>query len=1152
MRRPVLAAALCCAALGCSLASPRRSLAADAPPGVAEAIRTLGDPTSPEDAQDAARLLAAAGADALPAVREALARGSWFANAALVAAVGEMECDAAGPLLAGAAGDRSFAVREAAVRGLGKIGGPDDAPRILDLADARREPVWRVRSAAAEALRRAVLRGVLPRAAGEAALARLLLDSDPDTRRAALRACVPLGAADALPALLELYDDRSATPGDRALALAALRAYRERSELVLPALRRGLVESDDPAAAAAAGAALLDLGGAAELQAEETSRAVVRQLGDVGAPELRMALSRRGPDAIPWLTTQIEAVARRIAQRRVEHAESPLEVLVEALVEVRRDAAADVLRDLCVGPEAEVLPPATRRFALRKVQLLFAERFAADLRRAYDAPGGEGIRRELLLAIEASGGDDIAARLTAALEGDDASGRWAALELLRARPDLPTTPALRALAAAPATGETMRRYALEALVRRDPAGAADVARELLAHDDAAVRRVAAELLATAGRPEDADALAARLAAEDGVSAAARAAANDPDAAITPSSADSTADRRRRARRSLLTALRACDAARARAVLLDELRNEKDPLLRGNIVVLLRGAVRDEDGALLLAALAEESEPDTRGALLATLATLGGSEPVRTYFEKLVADPSQRGGALERLRVEDARVVPHGIEEGLDAPGWSDDERVAVLTVLAREKRVPPPEKLIEIALAPHARELTSEALRLVAATGGERAGPLLAGLLESIPDPERLAVAAEQLGRLRFEPAVPALAALLPRMRPAALAAASRSDPGVEAYRRCAVALGRCGTDEAGRALVAELLDPAVARAVSLYSVPADGPFHPRTAPAVAALRALVAGFAHLEEPRCTRLIHDALAERRAQPGAPVLPEEYLDGVVRYLRDPEAFALPARRRPASALPLAQLVLRTAPRLSPLDVDMQRFLAEEFEAERRYDEAVAAQRAAIALADVEEGWRTPERRLDERGKLTLLEALRDAGSAGRDAALARLAALRTPDPGNGNLAYLDGSGRARLGVRDEAAREALRLAVTVDEGHTRAHLWLGWVTEGIDGPPAALGPYAEALRLDRKSVLDSASEIRRDRNGAVHRWSTYPFWYARALARCGEGEEARSLLREAILRDDRAAGDALAESAFAGWPDLRDVVGAALAAVPDSD
>jgi HEAT repeat protein len=1129
------------------------SIAATVPDDVVQrAIATLIDPPSPEDAQDAARTLARAGEQALLQVDAALEGASWYARAALVGAVAEMESPEANDLLVPAARDRSFAVREAAAVGLGKIGVRESVTLLLELGDPQREPVWRVRAAASTALRRAVLRGLLAPERAEPVLVAQLADADPDARRAALRAVVPLGLPGALPHVLAIFDDPESDTVDRALALAALRLYRDRPDAVLPALRRGLLETDEAEQAAAAGAALLDLGGAAVLADEQVAHAVLRQLGDAGAPALRAALGRLGPDAVPWLAESARALARRIAQRRVEHQGSPLELVVEALLEIRREEAFTFLRDVAVGPEAEVMAPATRRFALRKIQLLFAPRLAAELRTAFDSHAGDGVRRALLLAIEASGGDDLAQRLDAALAHEDGEARWAAVDLLKRRPDLSAGPVLVRLAADGATPARLREHALEALARRDPGAAADVARELAAHGHADVRQAAAELLARAGRESDAELVRERLAAEDGKDSRTPRPEAEENGAVTPSSPHIERNRRRRVRRALLSALQACLGEGSRDELLATLGDEEDAVLRETAARLLRPLARDADDVALLAALDAEENPSARRELLATLATLGGSERVRDRFEAMLASSGRRWDALMLLRSEDSRVRPRGLEKALDAREWNDEEREVALVLLERDGRTPPPERLIALAQEARSKALAVEALRLVAETAGERAGPLLAGLLDATDDPEKIALAVEQIGALRFRPAVPALVDILDAWRSPALRASLSSEPALEVYRRAAVALGRCGTTDAGDALARHLLDPEVARAVVPYSATGNGPFKPAGAPPVRAVRAVVSALSHLPPGELRRLIRERLDALAATGDDARLAEEYVDGIARYLRDPGAYNLPQRRRPTAALPLMEQVLRTAPRLSPLDVEMQRYVAEQLENEKRFDEAVAAHERATALADVEEAWRSPERRLAERGKHELLRALARHAAGDRDAATAVLDAIREPDPTSGALAYYQGYGRAKIGLPDGAAREALRQTVTVDEAHARAHLWLGWVTESLDGASASLGHYAEALRLDRKRVRDAGGRYLTHRRGKVHRWSSYPYWYARALARAGDDALAQDLLHEAIVRDDRMATQALSDPAFERWDELSDLVAWALDAIPDSE
>src|SRR5207237_999053 len=76
------------------------------------AVDVAKDPATPEDADDAVRVLAGIGRAALPHVVRGLAGASWHARAALVAAVAEMDATDATPLLVAACRDPAFAVRE--------------------------------------------------------------------------------------------------------------------------------------------------------------------------------------------------------------------------------------------------------------------------------------------------------------------------------------------------------------------------------------------------------------------------------------------------------------------------------------------------------------------------------------------------------------------------------------------------------------------------------------------------------------------------------------------------------------------------------------------------------------------------------------------------------------------------------------------------------------------------------------------------------------------------------------------------------------------------------------------------------------------------------------------------------------------------------
>jgi HEAT repeat protein len=1121
------------------------------------AVERLRDPPGPEDTQEAARLLAGLGSGALPAVVDGLQGASWYVRAALVSAVSEMDAPAATPLLAAAARDPSFAVRSSAVTGLGKTGARGGSSALLDLADPAVEPVWRVRALVAPALRRAALRGTLPRQRAEDALTRMLGDPDPDVRRAALRATAPLAAPSALPHLLAVYADAGALRDDRAIALSGLRVYRDRPPELMAALRRGLTETDDPARAAEAGAALLDIGGMDVLTDPEVARAVLRQLGDTGAPQLREALARIGKEASAWLAGEALRLARRIARRKVEHHDTPLEALVETLLRVDREAAFGVLRQLVTGPEAEVMDPETRRFALNKVKLLFAPRLRDELRALFDSRAGDGVRKLLLEAIEASGGDDLAERLDAALRHPDGEARRAALALLSRRGDLPAGPALRDLASSQERDPVDRIGALDVLSRRDTDGAAALAVALLDDPRHRVRRKAVELVSGAENPEHYETILRRLAEEDGADEQVppRAPAQ-PKGDTTPSGngGDVPPEQRRRdgMRSLLLEALLNTGAERAREPLLAVLTEDPNPVLRATATRHLRRLVKDEDANLLLARHALEKDTVVQRELLKTLATLGGSERAREHFEALIGEPGRRGDALALLRGRDSQVMPAGLEQALAERKWNEEELETALFLLARAGRAPAPSMLAEIVREATTIDLAEEALSLLGASTDGRGHEMLVTLLSDLDDPAKLAATIDQVGRTRASGGLRPLLQLLDARRGDALAATVSTDPELNVYRRTAVALGRMGGEEIGRALVRHLLDPRIARLGARLSVAHDGPFKPTSSAPARVIRALVCGLAHLDDPTARALLEAELSRRALDGKELELDEGYVDGLARYLRDPGAYNLPHRRRPMTALPLQKLVSRLAPRLSELDREMTWLTSAQLETAGSFAAAIEAQRRHMAISEVENGGRSPEERLAERARERMLVA-RELGKAGEGEAARREAdAIRAADPASAGLAYLHGYALVMLGQAGEESERSLRFSIAANERDVSSHFYLAWTVHTARGIREARTHYAAAHRLDRKRFEDAMGEYLTHRRGKKHPRAVYAYYYARALAQTGDTERAGELLHEAIRQDDRRAGKARRDPVFAAWDDLDALIGDALERIPASD
>lgn len=1121
---------------------------------IADDISTLLG-AAPSAAHDAAvRRLAGIGPAAVSAIATALPSAPWRARAALVSAVAEMDAPAdATPLLAAAASDPAFAVREAAVIGLGKTGDARAAAALTPRARPASEPAWRVRAAAAKALRRAVLRGSCDRAEGGAEIAQLLSDPDEDVRRAALEEAAPLAIPEAIPAILAVFDDLQRPAAERATALTALRAYRTPSDELTAALRRGFLLGASPEEAVRAGRAYLDIRGVAALADDDVGAAILRHLQDDAAREMREALGRLGPPASAWIAAHVHEAASRIAAGRVDPSASPFEPLLDALFQVDESAGLSILRDTLVGPHAEELDRETRLSALRRAQFGHAAALAADLRTLLRSKAGRDVLPDVVRAVAASGGDDVGAILDEALRSPRADVRSAALDLLDVHASVPTPPALTGLATT-SDRPRERARALAVLGRRDAAAAAALALRLLDHPDPEMRGAAVDVVDDAPSPGRFDRLAARLAVEDGAGPAPEP-REDAAAPVTVTGEDPVqvaARRRRVLRAALVRALRAADPSRARPLLLGLLATDGDARVRETAAQSLLGLAGDADAAEILSRADADADSDVRAALLRVLASLGGSETAAARFAELVANPNTRFETMRILAEPTSRVAPPSLTQGIADPTWTDDERSAALRCLERAGRTPSPDVLTTLASASRSLDLCSEAVRLLSTSPDPSAESRLLSLLDALEDPERRILAIRAIGERRAERALPALLRLFEGSRAGAIAAASRTDSSLQLHRTCALALGAIGGDAAGGALAAALLAPDLATLGGRHSVPANGPFQPQESAVPTLVRTLVAALARFDEATCARLVTDELDRRSASGSDLALDKEYLDGVAHYLNDPVAFDLPPRRRPAAALPLWSRVPRIAPRWSPLDADALAQAASELETQGRIPQALDAYLASLAIADVEDAARPAEDRLWENGRRTALEA-RALSAAGRtDDALAVARSIRAPDPSSGDLAFRFGWCLVKLGRADREAADALRFAAARNARDASARFHLAWVTEQTEGVEASLAPYLEAIRVDARRVEDlGEAEYLTNRRGRNHRWGHHFYWYARALARAGRPDEVARSLRAAVLLDDRFGAMALADSALAAFADRAAFIEECLREIPDA-
>jgi hypothetical protein len=379
--------------------------------------------------------------------------------------------------------------------------------------------------------------------------------------------------------------------------------------------------------------------------------------------------------------------------------------------------------------------------------------------------------------------------------------------------------------------------------------------------------------------------------------------------------------------------------------------------------------------------------------------------------------------------------------------------------------------------------------------------------------------------------------------RERAIAATSWDDPAVMLYSNCANALADFGSERTGEALAAHLLDPRLAHATARSATWTEGPFGRELTAPVAILRTLVAAIARRDEASCRRLVAARLAALSVEGREYGLPESFAAGVARYLHDPLAYGLPARPRPAAALEMWNLVLRTAPRMTPFEDLALEARDERFAEDRNFRGAAAALTADVALADVEDAARSREDRLVEQCRIAVRIAQALAAEGHEKDAMAIAAKLRDPDPTSGELAYRQGWLLARLGLTGPETEEPLRFAAAQDDKDPRIHFLRGWIAQAAN-PRTALPFFAQAVTLDAKRVEERGGDGG-GYAGVSHDTAAYPYWYARTLHLTGDDARARRYLAFSVGLDDRLAATARADTAFAGMEQIEEALAAGL-------
>ncbi len=1133
---------------------------------VADAVRAVTRPSTPDAAKEGWRVLAGIGWDAAPAAVEALRGADWFGRSLLVRGLGAMDDPALEPLLEEAAGDPAWAVRAAAAEGLGLRDGAAGARALIGLL---RDASWRVRYAAVEAVRTRAVRGTLAPAAVTQDLLRLAADDDPDVHRRAVLALADLRPPPARDALLRALSGFGApgSIGPEARHLEVETALR---------VLRGL--ADGWGGDAAVRAALRDLGKGC--------------LHPLAGHALREWFRTGGPEA----AADREALADLVRVYRQGHREAEIDApgtARRAMVEIGEPAAAALLEevtqpprpqreDMRGGNDRQVLELVLRLRGARAAETLVAvlrnpsvsyrlREDAAELARTVCPrelgtllreiyPGSRGdfaLQGKVLRAIAASGGEDAAglvARALVAGPGEDPPLplRRAAAEAVKDHPELRDGAVLRRAVAAERDAEMLVTL-LDLLQKDAGARAAEELGPFLSDRRFRVRCAAAQALSAARGPATVEVLLRCLDAEDG--------GDDPPpvyGADTPLGVAEEAEVRARiasnataVRTAIVSSIRFAGGPDA-AGLLAGLLSHANPDVRGAAADNLVTLADPEAVPALAARLEVEDTPGIRDRLFAALAAAGGPG-AEAAFERVLAgaDGALRLMALNALEAKSAKArAPAGVLRSVTRPDPVELERETAVGLLGRAGDPARTPLLLELLSKARGGEERRHLLHVLGTTHDPAVLVPLAALLPP-GDPATLAqddlataiTAAEALGDLRLPQAAGPLAGLLGRVLPRALRPGNA--PVTAACRQVAsvavAALGRCGGPEALGALVEAALDPGFSRAAEVATRDPrlhrseDLAWRPALPQELEVLgRTLVAALGRTRDGPLAAALRGALGERVEDGRAYALSEEWLSWLAGYLRSPPQ-RLPNRPRTAASAVLRLQVLRNAPRASEADVAAarERFWYEfqevdDFAAAGR---TLAAWRALLPLHD-------PVAAEQEARNQVAWGLLVDAGSLFRGEkeaeAAARVEESLTVGGEEDEVARRASELLVGLGKRlDQAEALALR-ATRADASDAFAHYALGKARLARGDAAGALAPLRRALQLE-EAYRETGSRS----------WAWYRYLLGRTHARLGDEEAALKRIAEAAALDDRAFDYARVDPDLAG-PRSRGTLDAALA------